>query len=117
MLKVKHYIRYVDDSLLVGLGYNEAKKHLESIKRFIANELKLELSKFRIAKIKKGVNFVGFRTWRSRKYIRKRSLYHFNKALKQRKTVSLISIMGNASHSSSIGYMQSKIKGVSNNGL
>jgi len=110
VLKVKHYIRYVDDSILVGLSYEQAKEYLEKIKLFIDEELHLELSKFRIAKIKKGSNFVGFRTWKSKKYIRKRSLYHFSKALRQGKTASLISIMGNASHSSSIGYMQSKIK-------
>ena len=109
-LKQSKYVRYVDDFVIIGLEYQEAKDILKYMERYIESELGLVLSKFRIAKIKKGINFVGYRTWRSKKYVRKRTLYHFLKCLKIGKWESLHSLLGHAKHSSSIGYMQSKIK-------
>lgn len=61
-LKVKHYLRYVDDFVLVGLTKDQANELKEKIETFLKDNLELELSKFRIAKIKYGCNFVGFRT-------------------------------------------------------
>ena len=109
-LKQKYYLRYVDDFIIVGLSFEEAKRLLDIIKKYIYRELKLVLSKFRIAKIKKGSNFVGYRTWKSKKYVRKRTLYHFSKALRLNNKEALNSLLGHAKQSSTIGYMQTKIK-------
>ena len=108
-LKIKHYIRYVDDFILIGLEKTEANIFKKKIEIFLEEELKLELSKFRIAKIKKGCNFVGFRTWKSLKFIRKHTLHNFTKALKKNKQKSIISILGHAKHSSSHKYLISKL--------
>ena len=110
VLKCKHYVRYVDDFIIVGVDYEKAKELKLKVEAYLKENLELKLSKFRIAKIKAGCNFVGFRTWRSKKFIRKRSLKNFRKALKNDKEQSLISILGNASHSSSHKYMIQKIK-------
>jgi len=110
VLKVKRYIRYVDDFILIGFSKEEIYELKRKIEVYIKEHLELEFSKFRIAKISKGSNFVGFRTWKSRKFVRKRSLHNFSKALKKGKASSLHSMLGHAEHSSSIGYMQSKIK-------
>ena len=109
VLKCKHYMRYVDDFVVIGVDFEDAKRIKKAVEDYIWEHLKLKLSKFRIAKIKCGCNFVGFRTWRSKKFIRKRSLKNFRKALKNNKEQSLISILGNASHSSSHRYMLNKI--------
>lgn len=111
VLKVKRYVRYVDDFILVGLTKDEAHSYKKIIVDYLRDNLELELSKFRIAKISKGSNFVGFRTWRSKKFVRKRSLHNFSKALKKNNISALNSILGNASHSSSYTYMKNKIKG------
>ena len=110
VLKVKHYVRYVDDFVMSGLSYTRAKQLLAKSIEFFGDKLKLKLSKFRIAKIKRGCNFVGYRTWRSKKYIRKRSLHHFSKALKCLKYDVLVSLLGHAKHTSTIGYFHFKIK-------
>lgn len=105
-LKVKHYIRYVDDMVFVGYPTLEsAKSDLDTIVTYLREELKLELSKFHIKKIKKGVNFVGFRTWKKIKLIRKRSLYNFNKALKSRNVEAMNSLLGHAKNTSTFKYL------------
>ena len=108
-LKIKHYLRYVDDFVLVGLSKDEANALKIKIEKFLKDNLQLELSKFRLAKIKYGCNFVGFRTWQSMKFIRKHTLHNFSRKLKQNKMESVISILGHSKHSSSYKYLISKI--------
>ena len=112
VLKVKHYLRYVDDFVLVGFSLKEIYIFKNKIVEFLKENLKLELSKFRIAKIKKGCNFVGFRTWKSVKFVRKHTLHNFSKAIKKNKKESIISILGHAKYSSSYRYFINKLKGV-----
>lgn len=110
VMKVK-YVRYVDDFVVVGLKtYEEAKEVLRVIEEFLRKKLALEFSKWRIAKIKKGINFVGFRTWKSTRYVRKRSLHNFSKALKKNKLLSLVSIVGNAKRTATHAYFQNQLK-------
>lgn len=108
--KKRYYARYVDDFVIIGLSINEAKELKIDIEKYIKEKMGLEFSKFHIAKIKKGINFVGFRTWKSTKYVRKRSLHNFNKALKKGKLKSLVSIIGNAKDTATYSYFQYKIK-------
>lgn len=108
-LKIKHYIRYVDDFVLIGLDKSEANILKEKIEIFLKDNLQLELSKFRIARIKYGCNFVGFRTWKKVKFIRKHTLHNFSRALKANKKDSIVSILGHAKHSSSHKYLILKI--------
>ena len=104
-LKVKKYIRYVDDFILFGLTRDQCLKYREKIIAFIDKNLKLKLSKSTIQKIKKGINFVGYRTWKSKKFIRKYSLYKFRKMVKQNNQESSVSILGHAKHTNSLFYM------------
>ena len=99
VLKVKKYIRYVDDFILVGLSYEQAVNYRVAIEDYISKHLKLRLSKFRRAKIKAGSNFVGYRTWQHKKLLRKRSIYNFHKALKKGSKNAAISLLGHAKHS------------------
>ena len=111
VLKQKHYVRYVDDFIIVGISYDKAKELLDIIQKYIKKELNLTLSKFHIAKIKKGANYVGYRTWKAKKFVRKRTLYHFNKYLKKGNMEAVNSVLGHAKHSSSLKYMKKQIKG------
>lgn len=104
-LKIEHYVRYVDDFILVGLTKEEAYVNKQAIEEFIASHLQLKLSHWTIAKVKRGCNFVGYRTWKSRKFIRKRSLYNFNRQLKRRNYEAVVSILGHAKDTSSISSM------------
>lgn len=103
VLKLTHYVRYVDDMLLVGFEtYTQAVNVKNKIEHFVNTELKLELSKFSIQKIKRGVNFVGFVTFQDVKFLRKFSIKKFKKYIKHHKKLlpNIISILGNSRHSS-----------------
>ena len=103
-LKIKHYVRYVDDFILVGLTLEDAKKYKIEIENFLLKNLRLTLSKFTIAKIKRGSNFVGYRTWQNYKLIRKHSMYNFKKACKKEKIESIVSLIGHAKDTKTIHY-------------
>ena len=108
-LKLHNYARYVDDFIMVLPTKQEAKEVCSYIKTWLAGTLKLELSKATITPIRKGANFVGFRTWRSRRFVRKRSLHRFSKSLKDGRTESLVSIIGNAYNTSTLSYFTRRL--------
>jgi retron-type reverse transcriptase len=114
VLKVKRYVRYVDDFLMIGIFLDEARAMKAEIEKFIQYELNLYFSKTTIQKIRKGINFVGYRTWKSKRFVRKYSLYKFRKSLKQDKNATSISILGHAKWTNSIKYMRSQIKEIGN---
>lgn len=114
VLKVERYVRYVDDFVLVGLTRKACLEHRAKITEFLKNRLDLELSKSSIQKVKTGVNFVGYRTWRSKRFIRKYSLYKFRKAVKSGKTESVVSLLGHAKRTQSLTYMLNTIKEIGN---
>jgi len=99
------YCRYVDDFLLFGLTRAEALDYREKITSFVNNELKLTLSRSTIANTKKGVNFCGYRTWRSGRFIRKYSLYKSRKAVRKNKLDSFISHLAHASKTRSLQHL------------
>ena len=113
-MKIRHYVRYVDDFVLVGLTRERAEACLSAIKYYIWSRLNLELSKWRIAKISQGINFVGYRTWRSRRFIRKHSLYKFSRAVRACDSVVVNSLLGHAKDTNSLPDM---VRGAVDSGL
>lgn len=104
-LKVRLYCRYVDDFILFNLTREQCHDYKARIEAFLRNELRLELSKWTMAKTKQGVNFVGYRTWRSKKFIRKYSLFKFRRAVKCGNLARVTSILGHAKRTHSLGFM------------
>lgn len=109
-LKARRYVRYVDDFIVIGVTRTESLLLRRGIDGFIGPVLNLSFSKTTIQKIRKGLNFVGYRTWKSKRFIRKYSLYKFVKCLKSANTPAAISILGHAKWTCSIAYMHSKIR-------
>jgi len=105
-LNVKSYVRYVDDFVLIGLTLKEAKYMKEKCEKFVQEKLHLELSHWTIQKIRKGINFVGYRTWKSAKFVRKHSLYKFKKSVKKQKVDTIVSIIGHAKGTKTLQYFQ-----------
>jgi len=103
-LKIKSYVRYVDDFILIGLTLKEAIEAKDRCEKFVKEELNLELSHWHIQKIKRGINFVGYRTWKSVKLVRKHSIYKMKKAIKKLKVESIISLIGHAKGTGTIAY-------------
>lgn len=110
VLKCKRYIRYVDDFVIIGESKERCHFLKTEIERFIKEHLKLELSKWKIAPVFKGINFVGYRTWKHKRIIRKRSMKVFNKSLRKRKVESLQSCLGHALKTSSYNGMKRKLE-------
>ena len=109
---MKLYCRYVDDFILFDLDREQCLEYKARIEVFLRDELHLELSKWTMAKTKRGVNFVGYRTWRRAKFIRKYSLFKFRRAVLRGKKDSVISLLGHAKHSHSLGFMWRTIREV-----
>ena len=103
-LKIKSYVRYVDDFVLIGLTLDEAKIAKELCEKFVQTKLNLELSHWHIQKIKRGINFVGYRTWKKIKFVRKHSIYKMKKAIKKLKIESIISLIGHAKSTATMKY-------------
>lgn len=100
-LKARRYCRYVDDFIIFGVSRADCLDALKRIKGFIAG-LGLKLSKYTIAPVRRGLNFVGYRTWASRRFIRKHSVFKFSRAARAGKIDSLASILGHACRTHSL---------------
>ncbi len=109
-LKAARYVRYVDDFILFGLSRDEACAAKARIETFLAERLRLELSRWTIQPVRRGVNFVGFRAWRKTRFVRRHSLHTFSRALRRGNVRSLNSIMGNARHSATHAHFCRRIR-------
>ena len=88
ILKVKYYIRYVDDFVILHKNKNRLKYFLEHINNFLPRlKIKLHLGKTKIHALKNGINFLGYRIFYHYKLLRKRNIRYFMKKLE--KNVSL----------------------------
>ncbi|MBN2895065.1 MAG: group II intron reverse transcriptase domain-containing protein [Campylobacterales bacterium] len=105
-LKARSYVRYVDDFVIIGVTLDEAKRMKQRIEEFLHVKLKLELSHWTISKIRRGINFVGYRTWKRKKFVRKHSMFRFSRAVKAGKKDVIVSLIGHARHSASMPYFR-----------
>lgn len=108
-LHIKHYVRYVDDMVFIGLTKDEAYKLLSTVQEYLLTNLNLTLSKWRIMPIRKGINFAGFRTWSHTRFIRKRSLHTFSRRLKHHKWQALESVLAHAEPTASYNHLINKL--------
>lgn len=105
VLKAERYARYVDDFVLVGLSLEEARNHREAIEAFLRDMLHMELSRASIARASRGVNFCGYRTWASKRFVRRRALYNFRRAARRGDTVAMASMLGHARRTHSLRHL------------
>jgi hypothetical protein len=109
-LKQKYYVRYVDDFVVFNIkSIDEAKALKLDIETYINSHLSMSFSKWKIVKVQKGINFVGFRTWRMGRFVRKRTLHNFTKYLKQNDHIRMSSILEHSRHTKSYKYFINKI--------
>lgn len=106
-LKAKSYVRYVDDFIIMGITLDDAKRMKDSIESFIRERLHLEYSHWTISKIKHGINFVGYRTWRNTRFVRKHSMFKFRRAVNAGRIESVASLVGHAKGTNTIPYFKS----------
>jgi len=109
-LGVRHYARYVDDFALIGLTRTQALDYRARIARFLTDELHLELSRSSIHRVSRGINFVGYRTWTTRRFIRRFSLFRFRRAARMGNAASVVSSLGHARRTASLRHMCQYLK-------
>lgn len=81
-LHVKHYLRYMDDVVVL----HQDKKYLwtlkDQINGFVVDRLHLQLNnKTMVRKTSQGIEFVGFRVWPTHKKLRKKSALKMKRRL------------------------------------
>ena len=82
-LKIKYLIRYMDDFVLLLKNKKEARETLKNIENFLEEKLELKLnSKTAYFKQKQGINFCGFRIWKTHRLLREQSKKKMKRKLK-----------------------------------
>jgi len=76
VLRTKHYIRYVDDFVILHQSKEQLEIWKEEISKFLKKELNLEphTDKSTIIPLSRGIDFVGFRNFYYFKLLRKRNI-------------------------------------------
>ena len=91
---------------MIGLNLEKAKEFKNACEEFVIKKLGLQLSHWHIQKIKRGINYVGYRTWKRVKFVRKHSMYKMKKAIKKGKIESIISLVGHAKGTATLRYFK-----------
>lgn len=82
-LKVRRYVRYMDDWVLILESKEDAQKALEIITKFVGEELGLRLNpKTQVFPLKNGINFCGYKIWSTHMKIRDDSKKRMKRKLK-----------------------------------
>lgn len=107
-LRCRCYIRYVDDFIVLDEDKRKLAVIKEEIEKFLNGNLKLKLNrKSSIFPVKQGVDFLGYRTWRTHRLLRKSSVKRMKRKIKEflageispEKMIPVLSSwMGHASH-------------------
>jgi RNA-directed DNA polymerase len=82
-LKAKHYIRYVDDFVILHKEKNKLQTYKTKINTFLKHHLQLQLhtTKTRILHIRQGIPFLGLRIYQNHQLIQKKNLRKLKKKL------------------------------------
>lgn len=93
-LKARYYIRYVDDFVILAEDSKKLENYKRVIRNFLEDELKLELhpKKAVIFPAKNGIDFLGFRVYKTHRKVRKSSVLRFKREFKKIRT----KFLGNA---------------------
>lgn len=94
-LKLRHYGRYMDDAIMVVDSRAHGEAVLHAITEHLAS-LQLEISHYRLQPVQRGANFVGFRTWRAARFIRKRCLRDYRRNVRAGRIAPAISRLAHA---------------------
>jgi len=95
VLKVSDYGRYMDDSIMVAPSRSVGQQWLEAIRQHLAM-LHLEISHYALQPIRRGANFVGFRTWRTARFVRPRVITELRRDARKGQIVRVVSRLGHA---------------------
>jgi len=70
----RHWARYMDDAVILDHNLSKLRDSFARIEEFSEDRLKLKISKWEVGSTSKGINFLGYRIWKSHKLLRKSSV-------------------------------------------
>lgn len=108
-LKIKDYGRYMDDSIMLAPDRATGLQWLASIRQHLAL-LGLEISHYSLHPIKRGANFVGFRTWATGRFVRPRIVSALRHDARKGNLESIISRLGHARRTCSLKPLLTHLK-------
>lgn len=94
-LKVADYGRYMDDSIMLAPDLATGQQWLARIRQHLAL-LGMEISHYSLQPIRRGANFVGFRTWASGRFIRPHVIGALRTDARRGRLAGVISRLGHA---------------------
>lgn len=109
ILKVSSYARYMDDSIMVAPSLEIGRAWLDGIRSHLAS-LNLEISHYSLQPVRRGANFVGFRTWKKGRFVRPHVISSFRRAAKRGDVAGVVSRLGHArrtcSHKAMLNFLE-----------
>lgn len=111
-LGIKNWARYMDDTVVFSNSKEQLREWFLEVHNFITEEMKMRFSKWSITSASRGVNFLGYRIWKSHKLLRKDSVIRAKRKLKKyendpkKKAEFLASWKGHASHANSYNLLK-----------
>jgi len=88
-LKQRRWVRYMDDIIIFGDNINELKGIQKELEQFSSSKLNLTFSKWYIQPTSKGVNFIGYRIWKTYKLIKRDSVIRAKRKIAKYKELNL----------------------------
>lgn len=99
-LGVRDYARYMDDSIMIAPDRTTGAQWLAAIAEHLA-ALGLQISHHSLQPLRRGANFVGFRTWRRARFVRPHVVSALRTAARRGQLSGVISRLGHARRTSS----------------
>lgn len=119
-LKVKYYLRYVDDLVLLSGNKKHLKKALSSINEFLNKESLILKKNHQIFNIyDRDIDFLGYRFFRDKTILRKRNMFKISRKAQKvykkelisfKDATSIISYYGWIKHSDSYNFYHKRVK-------
>lgn len=82
-LGARHWARYMDDIVILSSNPYELREWFESIEQTSKERLGLDISKWQMSSVTRGVNFLGYRIWPRHKLLRKSSVTSAKRKIKR----------------------------------
>lgn len=73
-LRERLWYRYMDDVVVLGRSSEHLRRVKAAIESYAARELGLRFSKWQVAPVSRGINFLGYRIWAGHKLLRRDSV-------------------------------------------
>jgi RNA-directed DNA polymerase len=119
-LKVKYYIRYVDDLIILSGNKKFLQKVLRNIEAFLISEDLVLKNNYQIFNVNiRDIDFLGFRFFRNKTILRKRNMFRISRKVRRlskkdnisfKDACSVISYYGWIKHSDSYNFYHTRIK-------